>query len=420
MRNVILFCFLLRQDNAILEDLLDPKYLEHDVYAIYDALLTLIVKFFEQAVPPQKEDEDNEEVKDDNGNITRHLNRGLFDSGSNCSLYLKLHYLQHKLLKHFDLNLYTHFEQLGLSPQLYMLRWIRVLFCREFYLDQIIQLWDELFVSDNLIEFIDYIAVAMIHIVRKELLEKKDMTIIAILQNYPKQNINIEVLAITARQIQKGQIQFDFVSDNKELYSQIKSSDKMRDYSQEATYLFNEIKDYMTLPTPNTATRDILLNTSPDFYDYIKGPDIRIPGFGEITPTQKYLVKKIILSSYGTTIPKNNYIRQGYLVKRGSGDQSFFARKNLKIRWFVVDKNKKMSYYKNKKSFDKKEEPLRKPIKLKGRAIRVVESKYFCFEISGINISKRAYLLFAKDFSDFVLWLHVLMWCADKSLYEVF
>merc|ERR1712244_175834 len=98
-------------------------------------------------------------------------------------------------------------------------------------------------------------------------------------------------------------------------------------------------------------------------------------------------------------------VRRGYLVKRGSGDQSFFARKKLK-------------YYKNKKSFDKNEEPLRNTINLKGRAIRVVEAKYFCFEISGINVSKRAYLLFAKDFTDFVLWLHALMWCADKSLYD--
>ena len=418
-----LFLFLHKsQDNAILEDLLDPKYLEHDVYAVYSALLGLIVKFFEQAVPPQKEDEDSDgdEVKDENGNVTRHYNRGLFDSGSNCSLYLKLHYLQHKLLKHFDLNLYTHFENLGLSPQLYMLRWIRVLFSREFFLDQIIQLWDELFVSENLIEFIDYIVMAMIHNVRKELLQKKDMTIIAILQNYPKEKIDIESLAMTARYIQNGQIKpFEFISDNKELYSEIKSSAKMRDYSQESIYLFNEIKDYSTLPTPNTNINSN--DQDPDFYDYIKGPDIRIPGFGDITPTQKYLVKKIILSSYGTTIKlKNGYIRQGYLVKRGSGDQSFFARKNLKIRWFVINEQKKMSYYKNKKSFEKREEPLRPPIKLKGRAVRVVESKHFCFEISGINVSKRAYLLFAKDFSDFVLWLHALMWCADKSLYEVY
>ena len=191
----------------------------------------------------------------------------------------------------------------------------------------------------------------------------------------------------------------------------------MRDYSQESVYLFNEIKDYMTLPTPNTNINSY--DQDPDFYDYIKGPDIRIPGFGDITPTQKYLVKKIILSSYGTTIKlKSGYIRQGYLVKRGSGDQSFFARKNLKTRWFVINKQKKMSYYKNKKSFDKNEEPLRTPIKLKGRA-RVVESKYFVLKFLEL-ILKRAYLLFAKDFSDFVLWLHALMWCADKSLYEVY
>jgi len=301
-----------------------------------------------------------------------------------------------------------------------MLRWIRVLFAREFYLDQIIQLWDELFVSENLIEFIDYIVMAMIHNVRSELLMKKDMTIIAILQNYPKELTDIASLAMTARQIQKGDIKFDFVSENKEYYSQIKSSDKMKDYSQESSYLFTELRDYAIFPKPQQSPADFQSAANPDFFSYVRGPDIRIPGFGDISPNQKCLVKRIIHSSYGTTIPKHDCIRQGYLVKRGSGDQSFFARKNLKIRWFVIDSNKKFSYYKNRKSYEKKEEPLRIPINLRGRAIRVVDAKYFCFEISGINVSKRAYLLFAKDFADFVLWLHVLMWCADKSLYEVY
>merc|ERR1712228_282216 len=255
----------------------------------------------------------------------------------------------------------------------------------------------------------------MINNVRNELLQKQDMTIISLLQNYPKQETNIGSLALAARQIQKGQIKFDFVSDNKELYSQIKSND-MGNYFKYSHLLFNEIKDYATWPPMNS--NNDRSDVSHDFYSYINGPDIRIPGFGEITPSQKYLVKKIIHSNYGTTIPQNAFIRKGYLVKRGSGDQSFFARKNLKIRWFVINKNKQFAYYKNRKSFDKNEEPLRPPIYLKGRAIRVVESKYFCFEISGINVSKRAYLLFAKNFSDFVLWLHALMWCADKSLYE--
>lgn len=154
-----------------------------------------------------------------------------------------------------------------------------------------------------------------------------------------------------------------------------------------------------------------------DFWDYINGPDIRIPGFGQITPHQKWCVKKIIHSSYGSTVPTTGNVRMGYLVKRGSGE-TFFQRKNLKIRWFVIDSKQWFSYYKNKRAFDRKEEPLKGPIKLKGRAIRVVDEKAFCFEISGRNESKRAYLLFARDFDDFVLWLHALMWCADKSLYE--
>ena len=194
----------------LLDELLDKKCLEHDIYCIYSALLDLVVKFFEPAMPPRENEMDND--NDDESKTTddidkiNYWNVGLFDSGLNSSLYLKLHYLQHKLLKNFDLILYTHFENIGLSPQLYMLRWIRVLFSREFYLDQTIKLWDNLFVSKNILEFIDYIVMAMIYNVRDKLLKKNDMSAIQILQNYPRNNINMISLSDAARKIQNGEI----------------------------------------------------------------------------------------------------------------------------------------------------------------------------------------------------------------------
>jgi len=149
------------------------------------------------------------------------------------------------------------------------------------------------------------------------------------------------------------------------------------------------------------------------------GPDVRVPGFGDMTPAHKYEIKKQIAAHFGPSLAKKGRLRMGYLVKRGAGDTFLFSRKTLKLRWFVI-KDNKLIYYRNFKAYKfYPNAPLKDPVTLKGRAVRVVHRDSFCFEISGVQVSKRAYLLFARDFTDFILWLHALMWAADKHLDEI-
>ncbi|PNY06979.1 TBC1 domain family member [Trifolium pratense] len=53
------------------------------------------------------------------------------------------------LLSHVDSSLYSHLVELGVEPQYFALRWLRVLFGREFSLDNLLIIWDEIFLSDN-------------------------------------------------------------------------------------------------------------------------------------------------------------------------------------------------------------------------------------------------------------------------------
>ncbi|WJX96586.1 hypothetical protein P8452_77768 [Trifolium repens] len=53
------------------------------------------------------------------------------------------------LLFHVDSSLYSHLVDLGVEPQYFALRWLRVLFGREFSLDNLLIIWDEIFLSDN-------------------------------------------------------------------------------------------------------------------------------------------------------------------------------------------------------------------------------------------------------------------------------
>ncbi|KAF5191545.1 Tbc1 domain family member [Thalictrum thalictroides] len=53
------------------------------------------------------------------------------------------------LLSIVDSSLYSHLVELGVEPQYFALRWLRVLFGREFLLEDLLIIWDEIFASDN-------------------------------------------------------------------------------------------------------------------------------------------------------------------------------------------------------------------------------------------------------------------------------
>uniref|UniRef100_A0ACD6AT44 Uncharacterized protein n=1 Tax=Avena sativa TaxID=4498 RepID=A0ACD6AT44_AVESA len=53
------------------------------------------------------------------------------------------------LLASVDSSLHSHLVELGVEPQYFTLRWLRVLFGREFSLDNLLFIWDEIFSSPN-------------------------------------------------------------------------------------------------------------------------------------------------------------------------------------------------------------------------------------------------------------------------------
>jgi hypothetical protein len=86
-------------------------------------------------------------------------------------------------LERKDITLHRHLLLREISPNLFLLRWIRVLFAREFGLEQILLLWDFLFSQDWPIE---NFALAMIMHVRGELLVSDNAGCFTTLLHYPK------------------------------------------------------------------------------------------------------------------------------------------------------------------------------------------------------------------------------------------
>lgn len=182
---------------------LSEKFMEHDAYCMFDALMSgtngsvSMAEFFSPSPAV----------------------------GSHTSLppVIEASAALYHLLSLVDSSLHSHLVELGVEPQYFALRWLRVLFGREFSLANLLIIWDEIFISDNRKldkgaedyagssfgilgsprgAFISALAVSMLLHLRSSLLATENAT--ACLQrllNFPE-NIDLKKLIQKARSLQ--------------------------------------------------------------------------------------------------------------------------------------------------------------------------------------------------------------------------
>ncbi|XP_057806458.1 uncharacterized protein LOC131021327 [Salvia miltiorrhiza] len=108
---------------------LSEKFMEHDAYSMFDALMSgaggavAMAEFFSPS--PYR------------------------NSHSMFTPVIEASAAMYHLLSIVDASLYTHLVELGVEPQYFSLRWLRVLFGREFSLEELLLIWDEIFACDN-------------------------------------------------------------------------------------------------------------------------------------------------------------------------------------------------------------------------------------------------------------------------------
>ncbi|EFA83510.1 RabGAP/TBC domain-containing protein [Heterostelium album PN500] len=90
-----------------------------------------------------------------------------------------------KLLRQKDPELHAHLESLGIEPQIYLLRWIRLLFGREFHLEDVLKMWDSLFAYGEDLVLIDFVSISMLVYIREQLLQKDNSGVLKRLFKYP-------------------------------------------------------------------------------------------------------------------------------------------------------------------------------------------------------------------------------------------
>ena len=117
-----------------------------------------------------------------------------------CTLIIK------EKLKSIDPDLYQHFKKIGLNCGIFLQRWLKCMFDREFDLKDIFIIWDAIFATPDArggygLVFLDYVAISMIIRIRKELLKCDQNECFATLFKYPPIN-NISELVVFANNLQ--------------------------------------------------------------------------------------------------------------------------------------------------------------------------------------------------------------------------
>lgn len=164
-------------------DVLTKDYLEHDAFCIFSHLMHTVQPFYSGAsfVPGHTD-------------------------ATQPFLYFKVQQIHYNLLARYDPELFAHLEKANVLPQLFLIRWLRLLFTREFKIEQSFVIWDGILQSKG-IELVDYFCVAMISYIRETLLAMNPSHCLTKVFHYPNlENHQVEDVMKLAQGLYTGAI----------------------------------------------------------------------------------------------------------------------------------------------------------------------------------------------------------------------
>ncbi|KAJ4141121.1 hypothetical protein NW768_000328 [Fusarium equiseti] len=156
-------------DDALIKTL-DHAFVEHDAFILFSKLMERAQSFYE--------------VKDNPVTPANSLRHSKFPEQSSA-IVERSKYIHEVCLQKIDPELATHLTNIEILPQIFLIRWIRLLFSREYPFEQFLVLWDTIFAIDPTLELIDLICVAMLIRIRWELLEADYSVCLQLLLKYP-------------------------------------------------------------------------------------------------------------------------------------------------------------------------------------------------------------------------------------------
>ncbi|KAK8125356.1 uncharacterized protein PG998_001115 [Apiospora kogelbergensis] len=146
------------QADLTMIEMLDASFTEHDAFALFSKVMDHAKVFYEVADDAQ---------------------------GGRSSIVEKSQHIHEVLLYKVDPDLSNHLKTIEILPQIFLIRWVRLLFSREFPFDQMLVLWDTLFAVDPSLQLIDLVCTAMMVRIRWALLDADYSVALQLLLKYP-------------------------------------------------------------------------------------------------------------------------------------------------------------------------------------------------------------------------------------------
>ena len=133
------------KDNIAGEDMvtscLDANFIEHDAFTLFGIVMQTVKTFYEM------------------GNSSEPITTGMLNNSPIVERSKRIH---ENYLHHADPELAEHLTAIEILPQIFLIRWVRLIFGREFPLEDVLALWDILFAEDPALELVDLISVSML------------------------------------------------------------------------------------------------------------------------------------------------------------------------------------------------------------------------------------------------------------------
>ncbi|KAH6850218.1 rab-GTPase-TBC domain-containing protein [Chaetomium sp. MPI-CAGE-AT-0009] len=148
-------------DEVLIMEMLDPAFVEHDAFTLFSKLMESASPFYEVASGTDLETQQKNTIVE------------------------RSKYIHEVALMKIDEELANHLRNIEVLPQIFLIRWIRLLFGREFEFEALLTLWDTIFAYDPTLELMDLICVAMLLRIRWTLLEADYSVALQSMLKYP-------------------------------------------------------------------------------------------------------------------------------------------------------------------------------------------------------------------------------------------
>ncbi|KAF9355541.1 hypothetical protein BGX26_006417 [Mortierella sp. AD094] len=167
----------------VMKTVLDSNYIEHDTFALFSSLMSRAKPWYEFS----DEGGASRRLKPNMNSHTQPFGRSEAPEppAGKQTPVIEWSMKIFRYLERVDNELFVHLKSLEIQPQLFGIRWFRLLFGREFPMDDVLSLWDGIFAKDPSLNICIFIGLALLLRIRDDLLQEDFAGCLHKLMRYP-------------------------------------------------------------------------------------------------------------------------------------------------------------------------------------------------------------------------------------------